>query len=72
MADQHDLAALNGIAAALGMDLRHQGTGGVEHGEVPCGGQLLDALGDPVGAEHRHAAGWDLVQLIDEHGAAGP
>ncbi len=34
------------------------------------GRHLLDLLGDTMGGEDRHRAGRDLVQLVDEHGAA--
>ena len=71
VADQHDLAALGGVAAALVVHLGDQRAGGVDHRQLPVGGQLLDALGDAMGGEDRHRAGRDLVQLIDEHGAAG-
>ena len=75
MADQHDLAALGGVAPALVVHLGDQRAGGVDHRQVPLGGQLLDPLGDAMGGEDRHRAGRDLVQLVDEHraaGAAGP
>ena len=71
VADQHDLAALGGVAAALVVHLGDQRAGGVDHRQLPVGGQLLDPLGDAMGREDRHRAGRDLVQLIDEHGAAG-
>ena len=69
--DQHDLAALGRVAAALVVHLGDQRTGGVDHRQLPLGGQLLDPLGDPVGGEDGHRAGGDLVQFVDEHGAAG-
>ena len=71
MADQDDLAALRGVATALVVHLRHQRTGGVDHRQVPLGGELLDPLGDAVGGEDGHRAGRDLVELIDEHRASG-
>ena len=71
MADQHDLPGLGGIAAALLMHLGNQRAGCVDDRQAAFGSQLLDALGDAVGAEHRHGAGRYLIQLIDEHGAAG-
>ena len=39
-------------------------------GRPALGRQLLDALRDAMGAENRHRAGRDLVQLVDEHRAA--
>ena len=53
------------------MHLGDQRTGGVDHRQVPLGGQLLDPLGDAVGGEDGHRAGRDFVQLVDEHRAAG-
>ncbi len=71
MADQHDLAALGGVAASLVVHLGDQRTGGVDHRQVSLGGQLLDPLGDTVGGEDGHRARRDLVQLVDEHRATG-
>ena len=71
MADQDDLAALGGVAAALVVHLGDQRAGGVDHRQAALGGQLLDPLGDAVGGEDGHRAGRDLVQFVDEHRAAG-
>ncbi len=69
MADQHDLAALGGVAAALGVDLGDQRAGGVDHREAAVGRDLFHRAGDAVRAEDRHGAGRHLAQLVDEHGA---
>ncbi len=71
MADQHDLTPLGGVAPALVMHLGDQRAGGVDHRQAALGGQLLDTLGHAMGAEHGHRAGRHLVQLVDEHRAAG-
>ena len=71
VADQDDLAALGGVAAALVVHLGDQRAGRVDHRQVALGGQLLDPLGHAVGGEDRHRAGRDLVQFVDEHRAAG-
>ena len=71
VADQHDLAALLGVALALAVHLGDQGTGGVDHRQAAVGGRVLDRAGDAVGAEHRDGARRHVLDLLDELDALG-
>ena len=71
MADQDDLAPANRVAPAFGMNLGDQRAGGVDHRQPALGRLLLHPFRHAVGAEHRHRAGRDFVELVDEHRPAG-
>ena len=69
MADQDQRPAARHVALALVMDLRHQRTGGIQHGQAARLRLVDDRLGHAMGTEDRDRAVRDLVQLVDEHGA---
>src|SRR5229473_2595288 len=71
MADQDDLAALRGIALALAVHLGDERAGGIDHRQRAALGGLLDGARNAMGAEDGDAAGWDLVEFIDEMRALG-
>jgi hypothetical protein len=71
MADQDDLAALAGIAAAFGMDFGDQRAGRVDHRQVAFGGGVLHLAGDAVGGEHRDRAIGDFGDFIDKDRTTG-
>src|SRR5262245_16790403 len=71
MADQDELASLSDVTLALVVDLGHQRTGRVQYRQLPLDGLVLDALGDPMGAENRYRVRGDLGQVLDEPGALG-
>ena len=69
MADQDQRPAARHVALALVMDLRHQRTGGIQHGQAARLRLVDDRLGHAMGTEDRDRAVRDLVQLVDEHRA---
>ncbi len=69
VADHHDLAPLLAHLRDLDVDLRHQRTGRVEHGEPPRHGVGLHGLRHAVRREHDGRAARHLVELVDEHRA---
>ena len=70
VSDQDQLVAGLAVAGDLQVDLGDQGAGGVEDPQTPPVGLLAHGLGDPVGAEDDGGPVRDLVQLVDEDGAA--
>ena len=57
------------VALALGVDLGDQRAGRVEHRQAARLRFVDHRLGDAVGAEHRHRAVGNFIQLLDEDGA---
>jgi len=51
------------------MHFRHQRARRVEHMQTATPGLLLDSARDTVGAEYHGGIVWNIVQLLDEHGA---
>ena len=70
MADQDDLEAVCAVSRHFQVDLGDQWAGGVEDAESALLRVLAHALGHAVGAEYDGRAGRDLVELVDEDGAA--
>jgi hypothetical protein len=69
VADEDDRVAAGGEPAGLGVHLRDEGTGRVEHLQVALGAAPVHLRGDAVGGEHQHGAGRDVLLGLDEDGA---
>ena len=70
VADQEDRLALGRKAARLGVHLRDERAGGVDHVEPACRRVGADGRRDAVRGEHDGRAVGHLVELLDEDGAA--
>ena len=64
-----NVAATRHVSLALGVDLRHQRAGGVQHRKAARYRLVDDRLGDSMGTEDRHRAIGNLVQVFNEDGA---
>ena len=64
--DQHQLAALAGIAPYLHVHLRHERTRSIEHGEPALAGFRLHGARHAMRREDDRAGGRHFAQLIDE------
>ena len=69
MADQDQRPATRHVSLALGVDLRHQRAGGIQHRKTARYRLVDDRLGDSMGTEDRHRAIGNLLQVFDEDGA---
>src|SRR5437763_7863618 len=69
VADERDREAVVGEPSRLGMDLRHQGAGGVDHVQL-LAARLLAHLGrNSVGGEDYGRAVGYLVEVVDAYRA---
>src|SRR6185503_2188926 len=71
VADEGDLEAPGRIPPCLGVDLRDERAGRVDHLEVALGALAVDLWRDAVGREHDQRTLWDLLLRLDEHSATG-
>ena len=70
VADHQDRVALAAVAHRLDVDLRDERARCVDDREAALAARLPDRRRDSVRRIHRHGAGRDLVELVDEHRAS--
>ena len=68
MAYQNQRPAALHVSLALEVDLRNQRARRIQHGKATRFRLVDDRLGDAMGAEDRHRAVGNLIELFDENG----
>ena len=69
MADQYDIATINGMRPAFPVNLGHQWAGCINHRQFSNSCFILDLFGNAVGAKDGHASVRNVADFFDKNGA---